>query len=137
MSQESTPRFPPGRLAKWILVGVLFMGFNLPMLYVLVDLLHLRLPLATLTAALIGTLLRFLVNDRFVFGHATPTWARLRAYYAANLLAFILWYTVANSLPHLGVHYLLAAVLATGCSVGCSAATNFLWVWRHKPPPRP
>lgn len=126
-------RLPMARILKWAVVGVLFMGFNLPFLYLLVDCLHLQLLVATLIATLVGTLLRFLVNDRFVFQHPAPTWARLRAYVAANAFSLVLWYAVANVLPHFGLHYLLAAITATACSVGCSLATNFLWVWRQPP----
>lgn len=130
-------RLPVARIAKWALIGVLFMGFNLPMLYLLVDHWHVRLPLATLLAAMIGTLLRFLVNDRFVFQQPLPTWARLKNYYVANALSFFIWYGVANLLPYFGVHYLVAAISATLCSVGFSLTTNFLWVWgKPEEPPR-
>lgn len=130
-----TSRLPVARILKWMGIGVLFMGFNLPFLYVLVDCLHLRLPAATLIAAAVGTLLRFLVNDRIVFEQRSPAWARLRAYYVANAFSLVLWYVVANTLPRFGLHYLYAAVAATACSVGCSLLTNFLWVWRRPPPP--
>lgn len=124
--------FPRHRVIKWTLIGLAFMGLNLPLLYALVDVARLPLPAATLLAALLGTLLRFLANDRLVFGEVRPTWARLRSYYAANALGFMLWYSVANLLPRFGVHYLISAVLATMCSVTVSLATNFLWVWRDR-----
>ena len=128
------------RVAKWFLIGVLFMGLNLPILYLLVDRWHLCLPFATLLAALIVTSLRFFANDRFVFQQSTPTLARLKNYYAANALGFAIWYGVSNLLPHLGVHYLVAAILGTVCSVGVNLTTNFFWVWRKpevSPQPTP
>lgn len=124
--------FPPGKVCKWAVVGVLFMGVNLPFLYALVDLCRLPVPVATLVTAVIGTLLRFLANDRFVFQQRRPTWARLRAYYAAIALSVVVWYVVVNALTWLGVYYLLSAVAATGCSVGFSLTSNFLWVWRKR-----
>lgn len=33
------------------------------------------------------------------------------------------------------VHYLIAALAGTGCSVGWSMGTNFLWIWRPQPAP--
>jgi putative flippase GtrA len=126
--------FPLRRVLKWALIGLGFMGLNLPLLYALVDLLRLPLPVATLLAVAVGTLLRFLANDRLVFEETRPNWSRLRSYYLANSLGFGLWYAVANLLPHLGLHYLISAVCATACSVGLSLTTNFLWIWRTRPP---
>jgi len=128
--------FPPGKVGKWAVIGGLFMGINLPFLYVLVDLCRLPVPVATLVGAGFGTLLRFLANDRFVFHQGRPTWARLRAYYAAIAVGVAVWYAMANALTCLGVHYLLAAIAATGCSVGFSLTSNFLWVWRGRGLPR-
>lgn len=123
---------PTKRILKWALIGLLFMSINLPFLYLLVSYLHLSLPSATLIAATIGTLLRFLANDRFVFQPPSPTLARLKTYYTANALGLLVWYAVANSLPHFGVHYLISAILATACSVSLSLTNNFLWVWRKR-----
>lgn len=133
MARPSLKGIPLARIARWATVGFLFMGFNLPVLYLLVDVLQLELLLATLITALIGTSLRFLVNDRLVFGHPRPTLKRLRTYYVANAFALGIWYAVANLLPRSGLHYLLAAPLATCCSFSVSLATNFLWVWSNEP----
>ena len=128
--------FPVGRVIKWAVVGVLFMGVNLSFLYALVDLCRLPVPVATLVMAVVGTLLRFLANDRFVFQQRRPTWARLRAYCTAIALGVAVWYAVANTLTWFGVYYLLSAIAATGCSVGFNFTANFLWVWRDlgRPP---
>lgn len=127
--------FPPGKVCKWAVVGVIFMGFNLLFLYALVDLCRLPVPVATLVTAVIGALLRFLANDGFVFQQRRPTWARLKAYCAAIALGVAVWYAVANILTWLGVYYLVSAISATGCSVGFSLTSNFLWVWRKRDPP--
>lgn len=122
--------FPPGKVCKWAVVGALFMSGNLSILYVLVDLCQLPVPMATLLTAVIGTSLRFFVNDRFVFQQWRPTWTRLKAFYAATAVGVVVWYAVANALTWSGVHYLLSAIAATGCSVGFNLTANFLWVWR-------
>lgn len=128
--------FPPRKVSKWAVVGVLFMGVNLPFLYVLVDVCRLPVPVATFITAVVGTLLRFLANDRFVFQQKRPTWARLKAYYAAIALSVAVWYAVVNALTWFGVYYLLSAIAATGCSVGFSLTSNFLWVWRSAQGPQ-
>jgi putative flippase GtrA len=124
--------FPPGKVCKWAVVGVLFMGVNLSFLYALVDLCRLPVPVATFVTLVVGTLLRFLANDRFVFQQRRPTWARLKAYCTAIALGAAVWYAVANALTWLGVYYLLSAIAATGCSVGFNFTANFLWVWRKR-----
>lgn len=128
----SLKSFASLEMVRWWIVGLFFTGVNIPILWVLVDLLGLKLWLATLLASEFGTLLRFLVNDRWVFGYLRPTWKRLWQYHLAIASSFVIWYSVANLLPRWGIHYLLASILATGCSVGWSMITNFLWIWRKK-----
>jgi putative flippase GtrA len=119
-------------LARWWLVGMGFTGFGMGILYVLVDLLRIPLLPGSALGAEIVTLLRFFTNDRWVFGHHSPTWKRLGQYHLANASSFVIWWSVTNILPFWGLHYLLAAIVATACSVGWSMITNFLWIWRRK-----
>jgi putative flippase GtrA len=65
------------RLAYWWVVGGAFTLLNIPVLYLLVEVLATSLPVATLIAGEAGLLARFLVNDRWVFGRRRPTWGRL------------------------------------------------------------
>ncbi|NES83118.1 MAG: GtrA family protein [Moorea sp. SIO2B7] len=117
-------------VVRWWIVGLAFTAGNIPILYLLVDMLGISLIVATLIAAELVTILRFLVNDRWVFGYFSPTWKRLWQYHLANASSLFIWWLIANLLPKLGIHYLLASILATCCSVGWSMITNFLWVWR-------
>jgi dolichol-phosphate mannosyltransferase len=121
------------RLGYWWIVGTAFTLLNLPVLYVLVDLMGVPLAVATLVAGEAGLLARFLVNDRWVFGHRRPTRRRLWQYHLAVAGGFVIWWSATNLLSRTGIHYLVAALLATGASVMLSVATNFLWVWCHKP----
>jgi putative flippase GtrA len=77
--------------------------------------------------------LRFGVNDRWVFGNPRPTWRRLIEYHAAVISSSIIWWAVTNVLPLFGVHYLIASLFGTATSVGWSMVTNFMWVWRPRP----
>jgi putative flippase GtrA len=119
-------------LGRWWLVGLAFFGLNIPLLYVLHDRLMLSLAVATLVGGEIATLLRFLINDRWVFAHRRPTWRRALEYHGVVLSSFVIWWAVTNSLPQWGVHYLVASVVGTACSVGWSMVTNFMWVWRPR-----
>jgi putative flippase GtrA len=125
-------RLPWRSLGRWWIVGIAFYGGGLAILYAFRDVLGMPLAVATLTSAECTTLVRFLINDRWVFGHPRPTWRRLWQYHVASAGGSAIWYTIANSLPHFGVHYLLASTIGTGCSVFFSMATNFLWIWRRR-----
>jgi putative flippase GtrA len=119
-------------LVRWWIVGLLFTGINTLLLYGFVEIIRFPYPVATLIAAELNTVVRFLVNDRWVFHHPTPTWYRLWQYHLASLGGFLIWWSTVNLFPKLGVHYLIASVLATACSVVWSMASNFLWIWGKK-----
>jgi putative flippase GtrA len=121
------------RVGYWWIVGLAFTLLNVPVLYLLVDVIAIPLATATLVAGEAGLLARFLVNDRWVFGHRRPTLLRLWQYHAAAAGGFVIWWVATNVLSRGGLYYLAAALLATGASVAWSMATNFLWVWRRKP----
>ncbi len=130
-------RLTPARLARhavvrWLVVGTIFAGVGLSLLKLFFDVLHWPYWLATLVQAEISTLLRYLVNDRWVFRHPRPTWQRLWQYHLATAGGFVVWWVATNLLQAQGVHYLLAAVLGGGCSVGFNLLANFRWVWRKR-----
>ena len=124
------------RIVRWWTVGSIFTVLNIPILYVLVDIVGVPLAVATLVAGEAGLLARFVVNDRWVFQEKHPTVRRLWQYHVACAGGFVIWWSATNIIPRWGVHYLAASLLATGCSVGWSMLTNFLWVWRYQPASR-
>lgn len=121
-------------LTRWFATGLAFMAITTGMLYVLVDLFGLRVIWATLIAAEAATLLRFVINEYWVFATRAPTRKRLVQYHLANATATAVWWLAANVLTWLGVHHLLAAALAVGVSTGFSLGSNFFWVWRNPSP---
>jgi putative flippase GtrA len=125
-------RVPWRALGRWWIVGLAFTGGGLVFLYVLRDVLRLPLVVATLAGAEATLLLRFLINDRWVFGYRRPTWTRLWQFHVAGAAGGAIWWIVANLLPRYGVHYLLAATAGTACSVMLSMGTNFFWIWRGR-----
>lgn len=125
-------------VVRWLAAGVAFMGINTALLYLFISGLGLSVWVGTLAAGECNTLLRYFVNDRWVFGHRHPTFRRLVQYHVANAGALAVWWGVTNLLNAAGIHYLLAGLLAIACSTGVSFATNFYWVWRgKKDSPRP
>ncbi len=117
-------------IARWWVVGIAFLFINLPLLYALHELLGLPVWLATLVGGEVGTVARFLVNDRWVFGNRRPTWARLIQYHVAVASSFVIWWTATNALAQAGINYLMANIAAQAASVGWSMVTNFGWIWR-------
>jgi putative flippase GtrA len=122
-------------LIRWFVAGLLFMGVNTLVLYFLVRWLSVTVMLATLVSAEICTLLRFVLNERWVFGLQKQSWTRLGQYHVANGGAFIVWWLGTNALTHFGVNYLLASIVAVALSTGLSFTSNFYWVWRTKKQP--
>lgn len=114
---------------RWLAAGLGFMGVNTALLYLLIGRLGLAVWLGTLVAAEIATAARYFVNDHWVFGHRRPTWRRFVQYHAASAAALIAWWTSANLLTLWKVPYLLAGILAVGCSTGLSFLSNFRWIW--------
>jgi putative flippase GtrA len=119
-------------IIRWWVVGLAFAVVNIGLLYLLHDVWALPVFAATLIAGEVGTLARFVINDRWVFGHPRPTWRRLFEYHAAVASSFVIWWSVTNLLTLWGVNYLLASLAAQACSVGWSMVTNFLWIWRKR-----
>lgn len=123
-----------GKLLRWFAAGLVFMGISTALLFCFVDLLGLPVPIATLLTAEASTLLRFLVNHYWVFGLRNPTIRNCVQYHIANAGAFALWWVTANALTLLGMHYLLAGIVAVAFSTLFSLSTNFFWIWRKRHP---
>jgi len=117
-------------MLRWWIVGIGFVAVNMAFLYAFVEIMRMPVALATIIAAEAGTLLRYLVNDRWVFGKTRPTWRRLWQYHVANAASLGIWWAATNLFTYFGAHYMIASVLAMACSVFISMLTNFLWIWR-------
>ena len=111
-------------------MGMLFYVFATGILYLLVDRLRVPLLWSTLCAAEFTAIVRFFVNDRWVFRERRPTWNRFWKFHIGNAAGFAIWWVAANALPRFGVHYLIASTAGTALSMLSTLATNFLWIWR-------
>ena len=119
-------------LGRWWIVGLGFYGVGLGVLYLFTSVLKLPLMIGTLLSAEITLVLRFFVNDRWVFHYRRPSWIRLWQFHIASAGGGTVWWIVSNTLPRFGVHYLIAATVGNACSVFFGMASNFLWVWRKR-----
>ena len=118
------------RLTSWFVLGVSASVVELGLLRVLYEGLLWLLPVATAVAAEVLILAKFVIADRWVFGHPRPAVDRLVRYQGACFGALIVYWLAINGLAQLlGVPYMLAFILGTAASFGWSLVTNFLWVW--------
>jgi putative flippase GtrA len=118
------------RVASWVLIGLAASLLELALLRLLYEGLRWPLPIATASAAEALILVKFLVTDRWVFGHANPTVERLVRYHGASAGAFIVYWLVINGLAVvLGLPYVAAFVVGTAAAFTWSLMSNFLWVW--------
>jgi putative flippase GtrA len=123
-----------GQLAGWFALSVGAMVVELGLLRGLLAV-GVVLWLGTALAAEVLILARFVIADRWVFGHARPTWARLAKYQSSCLGSLAVSWVVTNvavELAHMDVNF--AFLLASGTAFCWSVMTNFLWVWRHPKP---
>jgi putative flippase GtrA len=121
------------QFAGWFALGVLAFFIELGLLAILHQWLGMHLWLASALAGELVVLGRFLTNDRYVFGHAAPTFGRCWRFHVSSLGSFTVSWLVLNGSAHLlGVPYPVAAFLGSGASFVWSGLTNFLWVWRPK-----
>ena len=125
-----TTKFITPEFTRWVAVTLVFTVVSLAMIKVMVSILGWPYSIATIISSEACTLVRFITLDRSVFKKTGGTWTRLWQYHVASAVGFAVWWISANLLQTYGVQYLLAAVLATFCSVGVNIVTNFFWVWR-------
>ncbi len=118
------------RVAGWFVIGVTATLLELGLLRVLYELIQLPLPVATAAAAEVLMILKFLVADRWVFGHPWPAVDRLVRYHGASAGAFIVYRPIVNG-PGvlLGLPYVAAFLVGTAAAFTWSLMSNFLWVW--------
>lgn len=90
------------------------------------------LAFGALLVAEVTTVVRYAINDRWVFGELRLRWARLWRFHLANVGGFAIWWAATNFLARAGIHYVLASTAGTASSVLFSMLTNFLWIWRKR-----
>jgi len=114
-----------------LIAGLLFMGINTALLFMLVRYAGASVWLSSLISAEACTVLRYVLNESWVFGTKILSRKRLWQYHLANGGAFMAWWITTNALNKAGMNYLLASVVSVAVSTGVSMVSNFFWIWRH------
>ena len=125
-------RLPWNAIGRWWAAGLSFFFVGLGVLYLFMDVLRMPLLFGTLLGAEVTTIVRYAINDRWVFRQRRTSWTRFWQFHVANAGGFVLWWVVTNVLARMGVYYLIASTAGTACSVLFSLTTNFLWIWRKQ-----
>ena len=125
-------RLPWMAIGRWWAVGGSFFLVGLGMLYICMDVVGMPLLLGTLLVAEVTTIVRYAINDRWVFGERRLSWTRLWQFHVANVGGFAIWWAATNFLARAGIHNMLASTAGTARSVLFSVLTNFLWIWRKR-----
>ena len=117
---------------KWFGAGLVFMGLAPLWMYCFVEIYGINVYLATFLAAEINTILRYFVNNFFVFNRSEFSVRGIFNYHIANAGALAIWWIASSVFIFLGVHYLYAGVMAVAFSTLFSFYSNFFWVWKTK-----
>jgi putative flippase GtrA len=118
-------------VVRWWAVTGGFVVFDYSLLFLLVGVAGLGTTLGYTIDVAASTVLRYLVTDRFVFGQ-TPSWRRFGQFVASTGTALVVWWVIATGLAWLGLHYLVAALVGSACSVGLNLVAHFRWIWRSR-----
>jgi putative flippase GtrA len=114
---------------RWSSVGAIAAVAELGLLKALYEMLLWPLAIATAVSAEALIVAKFVISDRWVFGHQRPSVRRLIRYHGACAGALVVYWLVINGLAVLGLAYEIGFVLGTAASFAWSLLTNFLWVW--------
>ena len=113
------------------LVGIVGTTAHYAVLTALVEIVHLPVLAATTTGFAVGALVNYSLSRSLVFASdAAHTVALPKFLAVASLGAVVNWLVVFWLAGHLGVHYLLAQVVATGTVLFWNFAANHLWTFR-------
>jgi putative flippase GtrA len=85
----------------------------------------------TLLAAEVTAVMRYAVNDLWVFSEQRPAWILLWQFHVANAEGFAIWWALTAILARAAIYNLIASGLGTAEYLLLSMATNFIWIW-HK-----
>ena len=116
---------------RWWLIGMTFLGMGLGATYLFVDVLGLPVIWGTLFSLLLGAIFRFFAIDKWVFQKKPEgTTLRFIKYQISHAASYAVGWGLINLFVMVGIHYLLATILATAVTTLVTMASHFQWVWR-------
>jgi putative flippase GtrA len=117
------------RVFIWLAFGLFITLLSTLILYFFVESLEIHLPIATALSGEISLLIRYFLNNYFVFNKKSFKLMNCLKFHIAMLLGFSIWWILTNILSVIGLHYIIAALSATLISTLINLITNFKWVW--------
>ena len=116
---------------RWWIIGLAFLGMGLGATYCFVAVLGLPVIWGTLFSLLLGAIFRFFAIDKWVFEKESDG-IRLRfiKYQISHAASYAVGWGLINLFVMVGIHYLLATILATGVTTLVTMASHFQWIWK-------
>ena len=121
------------KIYYWIASGFAMLFVSTAILYLFVDILKIKLLLATFLTAECALIIRFVINQRIIFKSSSENLTKqFLQFHIASASAFFVWWSATNLLAFNDIHYLVASLVAVGFSTGVNFFTNFFWVWKNE-----
>ena len=128
------------RLARFACVGLIGVGVNNTLLWLLTERAHVYYLLSSALATEVAILSNFTLNYVWTFAalrDAEPVLAKLAKFNQVALGGLLLTVSVLFVLTHFfGLHYLIANLLAVGSGAAWNYTISRHWVWPAADPPQ-
>ena len=129
------------RLIRWGLAGGGSLLLQLVIQAALVTVLGFPAHPGIVLAYELALVAHFLVNDRWVFGQARPSWRRLVEFHGSALaaeavtlaVAFVVLSGPAVTLLGPTVAPFAATIAGTAAATALTFSASFFWIWRPRP----
>jgi putative flippase GtrA len=120
-----------GKTTRWLITGLGFLFFNICFLYIFVEIFRLSSGMATFLGAELSTIVRYFINNYWVFKYEEISIKGFINYHIANIGAFSVWLIASNLMIKYGINYIYAGILAVFFSTMFSYYSNFYWIWKR------
>ncbi|MFE5188534.1 GtrA family protein [Streptomyces sp. NPDC056628] len=122
-------RLPTSRVLRFAVVGGAGTVVNTAALYVLHRLLSVPLVVASAVAVELAVAHNYVLNDRWTFAVRAPSLRRFGKFNMSMLAGLAANVLVVWTLVHVGVHLLVANLLAIAAAFSVNYASSVQWVW--------
>lgn len=126
---------PTGQLVRFVVVGAIGMVVNSASLSFLYRLAHVALPISSGISTEVAIASNFLLDDLWTFAQARISLTRFLKFNLTALAGLVITVvTVWFLVERLGVHYLLANLLAVSGSGVFNYVLSITWIWGTRRP---
>jgi putative flippase GtrA len=119
------------RIVRYTGVGALATGVHYAVLVALVEVAGWAPAWASGAGAVVGAQVAYAGNRRWTFDHGGPVFASWWRFQATALAGALVGMIVVGAAVRLGLHYVLAQVLATGLNLMLTFLINRAWTFRR------